>query len=194
MDKNKRLLRCKNLHPVSSRTNSSRVNLWTWLRFLKVKHLRLKLILKSMFKHSRLVFQTNKLPKLRKLKLQLLLNRPLKRQPLPMVPPLKLRMHQLNNSSLLNNWLKYKLKHKLKPMLKLKLKQLLLRKHLLPLQKKQPRRSLQLKRKQKLPQSRNQLQKPQPLKLPLKLKSNLDWQQNNRLKFKHRLKLKLKLR
>ena len=134
--------------------------------------MRLKLILKSMFKHSRLVFQTNKLPKLRKLKLQLLLNRPLKRQPLPMVPPPKLRMHQLNNSSLLNNWLKYKLKHKLKPMLKLK--QLLLRKHLLPLQKKQPRRSLQLKRKQKLPQSRNQLQKLQPLKLPLKLKSNLD--------------------
>ena len=91
-----------------------------------------------------------------------------------MVPQLKLRMHQLNNSLLLNNWLKYKLKHKLKPMLKLKLKQLLLRKHLLPLQKKQPRRSLQLKRKQKLPQSRNQLQKLQPLKLPLKLKSNLD--------------------
>lgn len=135
----------------------------------------LKLILKLTFKHSRLVFLTNKLPKLRKLKLLLLLNRPLKRQPLLMVPPLKLPMHQLNNSSLLNNWLKYKLKHKLKPMLN---KQLLLRKHLLPLQKKQPRRSLQLKRKQKLHQSRNQflklLQRPQPLKLPLKLKSNLD--------------------
>ena len=47
----------------------------------------------------------------------LLLNKPLKKLHQLMVPPLKLLIPQLNNSSLLNNWLKYKQKPRHKLML-----------------------------------------------------------------------------
>lgn len=166
MGNNKRLPRCKNLHHlVSLETNSRRLNLWIWLRSLNRKVLMPKLT----FKHLRLVYQKKNLPKLKMFKL-LLLNKPLKKLLQLMVPPLKLLIPQLNNSSLLNNWLKYKQK----PRHKLMLNKQLPKQHLLKLLKKQRRRFQLRKQRKHLKLLKSQLLKPQPPKLPLKLKSNLD--------------------